>query len=105
MSAFASLQILNPKKRKANRFRAGRLRPYRRRDQFAGQEKAQLLGQRWRRAKDAESWLAGAQEHAGSWWPEWAGFLAANGGKDVKAQGPSWATPNTRPSNRLRDVM
>ncbi|MFX5622535.1 class I poly(R)-hydroxyalkanoic acid synthase, partial [Acinetobacter baumannii] len=35
--------------------------------------------------QDAESWLAGATEHPGSWWPEWAGFLAENGGKMVKA--------------------
>ena len=25
-------------------------------------------------------WMAGATEHKGSWWGEWAGFLAANGG-------------------------
>jgi len=26
--------------------------------------------------EDAEKWLAGATEHAGSWWPEWAAFVA-----------------------------
>ena len=33
--------------------------------------------------------MAGASEHKGSWWPEWAAFLAENGGKRVKPR----ATP------------
>jgi polyhydroxyalkanoate synthase len=33
----------------------------------------------------ADEWFEGAQEHVGSWWPEWAGFLAEHGGSDVKA--------------------
>ena len=28
--------------------------------------------------------LPAASEHAGSWWPQWAAFLAEHGGKDVK---------------------
>ncbi|MEO7494278.1 MAG: class I poly(R)-hydroxyalkanoic acid synthase [Massilia sp.] len=35
---------------------------------------------------DAATWMAGATEHAGSWWPEWSRFLADHGGKDVKAK-------------------
>ncbi|MFY9514228.1 MAG: class I poly(R)-hydroxyalkanoic acid synthase [Rubrivivax sp.] len=33
----------------------------------------------------AEDWFAGATEHAGSWWPAWAGWLKPNGGKLVAA--------------------
>ena len=33
----------------------------------------------------ADTWIKGATEHVGSWWPEWAAFLADHGGKDVKA--------------------
>ena len=30
-------------------------------------------------------WLAGAKEHAGSWWPDWANWLKPQGGKQVPA--------------------
>jgi len=33
----------------------------------------------------AAEWLAGAAERPGSWWTEWAGFLAQQGGKEVNA--------------------
>ena len=33
----------------------------------------------------AEAWLAGATEHAGSWWPVWSGWLKPLGGKLVAA--------------------
>jgi polyhydroxyalkanoate synthase len=29
---------------------------------------------------DAQDWLAGATEHQGSWWPDWAGWLKPHGG-------------------------
>jgi polyhydroxyalkanoate synthase len=32
-----------------------------------------------------EEWLAGAQEHAGSWWPEWSAWLQPHGGKQIAA--------------------
>ena len=36
---------------------------------------------------DAEAWLAGAEQKAGSWWPEWQGWLdAAAGDEKVKAR-------------------
>jgi polyhydroxyalkanoate synthase len=38
-------------------------------------------------ALTAEQWMEGATEHVGSWWPEWAAFLAEHGGADVKAPG------------------
>jgi polyhydroxyalkanoate synthase len=43
------------------------------------------------KAKNAEAWMDGATEVAGSWWPEWATFLEANGGKKVK--------PKAKPGN------
>jgi polyhydroxyalkanoate synthase len=32
-----------------------------------------------------EQWLKGAQEHAGSWWPDWSDWLRAQAGKQVAA--------------------
>ncbi len=34
---------------------------------------------------DPGAWLAGAQEHPGSWWPDWADWLAAHAGARRKA--------------------
>ena len=36
----------------------------------------------------AEEWLAGAKEHAGSWWPVWEKWLKARSGKMVAARPP-----------------
>ena len=32
-----------------------------------------------------EQWLKGAQEHAGSWWPDWSDWLKAQAGKQLAA--------------------
>jgi polyhydroxyalkanoate synthase subunit PhaC len=32
-----------------------------------------------------EEWLAGAKEHAGSWWPDWSNWLKPQAGKQVPA--------------------
>ena len=37
----------------------------------------------------AEAWLQTAQEHPGSWWPHWAGWLKAKSGKLVPARDPA----------------
>ena len=36
-----------------------------------------------------EEWMAGAQEHPGSWWENWMEWLAAKSGKQVPARDPS----------------
>jgi polyhydroxyalkanoate synthase len=85
-AAFASMNLLNPKKAKANRFVLGAS------GHIAGVINPASKGKRshWvnqtngrNRPKTAAEWFAGATEVKGSWWPEWAKFLAENGGQDV----------------------
>jgi polyhydroxyalkanoate synthase len=45
----------------------------------------------WTSAKmpsDPDDWLAGAQQHAGSWWPDWVAWLSRRSGKKVPARQP-----------------
>jgi polyhydroxyalkanoate synthase len=37
---------------------------------------------------DPEDWLAGAKQHTGSWWPDWAAWLAPKAGRKVPARVP-----------------
>jgi polyhydroxyalkanoate synthase len=39
-------------------------------------------------AGSADEWLAGAQRHDGSWWPEWSGWVSRFGGEKVPARVP-----------------
>ncbi|MFN3790604.1 class I poly(R)-hydroxyalkanoic acid synthase [Massilia sp.] len=87
-AAFASMDLLNPKNPKANRYVLGAS------GHIAGVINPASKNKRsyWvndkggkTRPKTAEAWFAGATEHKGSWWPEWARFLAQNGGADVPA--------------------
>jgi polyhydroxyalkanoate synthase subunit PhaC len=86
-AAYASMALLNPGKAKANRFVlgasghiAGVINPAskKKRSYWTNDSKT-------RKPVTAEGWFGGATEHAGSWWPEWAAFLADHGGKQVKA--------------------
>jgi len=87
-AAYASMSLLNPKNQKANRFVlgasghiAGVINP-------ASKNKRSYWvndkGGKSRPQNDA-AWMDGAVEHKGSWWPEWAKFLADNGGVEVPA--------------------
>jgi polyhydroxyalkanoate synthase len=87
-AAFASMGLLNPKKAKANRFVlgasghiAGVINPAakNKRSHWVNQTNGR------NRPKTPADWLASATEVKGSWWPEWAKFLAENGGEDVPA--------------------
>ena len=35
---------------------------------------------------DVEHWMSSAQEHPGSWWPDWLAWLKSHGGKTVPAR-------------------
>jgi len=85
-AAFASMNLLNPKKAKQNRYVlgasghiAGVINPAskNKRSYWVGQANGK------NRPKTAAEWMAAASEVKGSWWPEWAKFLAENGGADV----------------------
>lgn len=83
-AAYASTSILNPKKKARNRYILGAS------GHIAGVVNPPAKKKRsyWTNPKtgvDAETWLSGATEHPGSWWPEWADFLSQHGGKMVKA--------------------
>ena len=94
-AAYASMAVLNPKKPGANRFILGasghiagvinpaskKKRSYWTNDPAKPSRPAKAKAV----VQGAEQWLDGATEHAGSWWPEWAAFLAQHGGPSVKA--------------------
>jgi polyhydroxyalkanoate synthase len=52
---------------------------------------AKIKYQYWTNAKHPKSldqWLHGAKEHAGSWWPHWAEWLAEHSGEWTVAREP-----------------
>jgi polyhydroxyalkanoate synthase len=83
-AAFGSTRLLNLKKAKRNRFVLGAS------GHIAGVINSPVKNKRsyWTNdaiVSDPQAWLQGATEHAGSWWPEWAAFLAQHGGDPVAA--------------------
>ncbi|OON63254.1 class I poly(R)-hydroxyalkanoic acid synthase [Massilia sp. KIM] len=87
-AAFASMNLLNPKNAKANRFVlgasghiAGVINPAskNKRSYWVNDKNGRA------RPRTAEAWFEGAEERKGSWWPEWAKFLAQHGGDQVPA--------------------
>ncbi|MFD2367257.1 class I poly(R)-hydroxyalkanoic acid synthase [Pseudoduganella sp. GCM10020061] len=86
-AAYASMQILNRANPKQNRYVlgasghiAGVINP-------ASKNKRSywVNGNGRARPLSADKWMEGATEKKGSWWPEWAAFLAENGGGDIQA--------------------
>ena len=97
-AAYASMELLNPKKPKANRFVlgasghiAGVINPAakNKRSYWVNDEVGKAGGKAGgkSRPRDDAAWFDGAVEHKGSWWPEWAKFLAQHGGAEVPAPG------------------
>jgi polyhydroxyalkanoate synthase len=99
-SAFVSMNLLNPKKPKANRYVLGAS------GHIAGVINAASKNKRshWvneangkQRPTTAAEWWAGATEKKGSWWPEWAKFLVENGGENI--------APPTEPGSAAYPVI
>ncbi|GAC1522763.1 MAG: class I poly(R)-hydroxyalkanoic acid synthase [Collimonas sp.] len=91
-SAYASVSLLNPKNPKQNRFVlgasghiAGVINPPAKKKRSYWVNGGANNGTSKKVAVDAETWLAGAVEHPGSWWTEWTEFLSAHAGKQVAA--------------------
>jgi polyhydroxyalkanoate synthase len=82
-AAYASTHLLNPQKPEQNRFVLGAS------GHIAGviNPPAKKKRSYWLNEKlpdQADNWLQDATEHPGSWWTEWATFLADHAGKHVK---------------------
>ena len=87
-AAYASMQLLNPKNPKANRFVlgasghiAGVINP------ASKNKRSYWVNEKGGKArpKNDAAWLETAVENKGSWWPAWARFLAEHGGVQVPA--------------------
>ena len=83
-AGYASVGLLNPKKRTRNRFVLGAS------GHIAGVINPPAKKKRSYWTNDqvpatADEWMKGAQEHPGSWWPEWVAFLGEHAGKKVNA--------------------
>jgi polyhydroxyalkanoate synthase len=83
-SAFVSMRLLNPDRPEANRFVLGAS------GHIAGVINPASKNKRnyWvndGRAQTPAEWFESASEKKGSWWPEWAAFLAEYGGEQVAA--------------------
>jgi polyhydroxyalkanoate synthase len=83
-AAFAATFLLNPKRKNRNRFILGAS------GHIAGVVNPPAKKKRsyWMNADmctEPQKWMDGATEYPGSWWPEWANFLAEHAGKLIKA--------------------
>jgi polyhydroxyalkanoate synthase len=83
-AGYASIGLLNPKKRARNRFVLGAS------GHIAGviNPPAKKKRSYWTNNEvpaTPDAWMKGAQEHPGSWWPEWIAFLQEYAGKQINA--------------------
>lgn len=88
-SAYRSTQVFSGKKRfvlGASGHIAGVINPP------AKKKRSHWIGKGAALPPDANAWLDGATEHAGSWWPDWAAWLAGHAG----AHKPAPKTPGNR---------
>ena len=80
--AYASTQLLPGKKRfvmGASGHIAGVINPPEKK------KRSHWIRQDGKLPKTLDAWLEGADEHAGSWWPDWAAWLKAQAGKQIVA--------------------
>lgn len=80
--AYASTQLLPGKKRfvmGASGHIAGVINPP------AKKKRSHWIREDGKLPKTQPEWLAGAQEHAGSWWTDWAQWLKGHAGKQIAA--------------------
>jgi len=81
-SAYRSTQVFSGKKRfvlGASGHIAGVINPP------AKKKRSHWLGKTGALPADAQAWLGSATEHPGSWWPDWADWLAGHAGKKKPA--------------------
>ncbi|MFP5391677.1 MAG: class I poly(R)-hydroxyalkanoic acid synthase [Gammaproteobacteria bacterium] len=91
-SSYSSMKLLNPANPKANRFVlgasghiAGVINPASKNKRSYWTHDPNPKSRAKPKVLSAEQWFEGATEHKGSWWPEWAAFLAQHGGAEVPA--------------------
>ena len=91
-AAYASMKLLNPKNPKSNRFVlgasghiAGVINPASKNKRSYWVNDGGTKGRAKGAPKTDAAWMETAEERKGSWWPEWAKFLAQYGGADVPA--------------------
>ncbi len=80
--AYASTQVLPGKKRfvmGASGHIAGVINPP------AAKKRSHWIGAEGKFPKDANDWIASAQELPGSWWPDWSQWLKGHAGKQIAA--------------------
>jgi polyhydroxyalkanoate synthase len=93
-SAYLSTQVLQGDKRfvlGASGHIAGVINPP------AKKKRSHWIGKGSKLPRNANDWLAAAQEQPGSWWPDWTAWLAPHAGKEI-------AAPKTLGNRRHRPI-